>query len=98
MSLSLCPRWGNKNVFIYFIDLIINCWNTECPEFGVLLFISSVRPAVVEVKVLLCGVCTFHCDCAGIAGQAFQYSGSVAYLFPLTVVTVLEGDAVCMSD
>ena len=27
-----------------------------------------------------------------------QYSGSVAYLFPLTVATVLEGDAVCISD
>ena len=27
-----------------------------------------------------------------------QYSGSVAYLFLLTVATVLEGGAVCISD
>ena len=33
-----------------------------------------------------------------IARQAFQYSGSVAYLFPLTVAAVLEGGAVCISD
>ena len=36
----------------------------------------------------------FHRDCAGIARQAFHYSGSVAYLFPLTVAAVLEGGAV----
>ena len=40
----------------------------------------------------------FHRDCAGIARQAFQYSGSVAYIFPLTVAAVLDGDAVCISD
>ena len=33
----------------------------------------------------------FHSDCAGIARQAFQYSGSVVNLFPLTVAPVLEG-------
>ena len=50
------------------------------------------------MEVLFCKVCILYRDCAGIARQAFQYSGSVAYLFPLTVVAVLEGDAVCISD
>ena len=36
----------------------------------------------------------FHRDCARIRRQAFHYSGSVAYLFPLTVAAVLEGGAV----
>ena len=51
-----------------------------------------------RVEVLFCQLCILHRDCAGIARQAFQYSGSVAYLFPLTVAAVLEGDAVCISD
>ena len=59
---------------------------------------DCVRPALVDVEVLFCLLCIFHCDCAFIARQAFQYSGSVAYLFPLTVATVLDGDAVCISD
>ena len=65
---------------------------------GTAFHFDCVRPALVEVELLFCRVCTFHCDCAGIARQAFQYSGSVAYLFPLNVATVLEGDAVCISD
>ena len=65
---------------------------------GTTFHFDCVRPALVEVEVLFCRLCTFHCDCAGIARQAFQYSGSVAYLFPLTVATVLEGDAVCIFD
>ena len=56
--------------------------NTECPELR--FHFDCVQPALVEVEVLFCRVCTFHCDCAGIARQAFQYSGSVAYLVPLT--------------
>ena len=50
------------------------------------------------MEVLFCQLCILHRVCAGIARQAFQYSGSVAYLFPLTVAAVLEGDAVCISD
>ena len=57
-----------------------------------------LKPALVEVEVLFCRLCTFHCDCAGIARQAFQYSGSVVYIFHLTGATVLEGGAVCISD
>ena len=65
---------------------IINCWNIDCSELGGTTFhFDCVRPALVEVEVLFCRLCTFHCDCAGIARQAFQYSGSVAYLFPLGV-------------
>ena len=78
---------------------IINYWNIDCSELGGATFhFDCVRPTLVEVEVLFCRLCTFHCDCAGIARQAFQYSGSVAYLFPLTVATVLEGGAVCISD
>ena len=78
---------------------IINCWNIDCSERGTTTFrFDCVRPAVVEVEVLFCQLCTFHCDCAGIARQSFQYSGSVAYLFHLTVAIVLEGGAVCISD
>ena len=64
---------------------------------GTTFHFACVRPALVEVEVF-CRLCTFHCDCAGIARQAFKFSGSVAYLFPLTVATVLEGGAVCISD
>ena len=59
---------------------------------------NCVLPALVEVEVSFCRACTFHSDCAGIARQAFQCNGSVAYLFPLTVATVLEGEVVCISD
>ena len=70
---------------------IINSCNIDCSELGGTTFhFDCVRPALVEVEVLFCRLCTFHCDSAGIARQAFQYSGSVAYLFPLTVAAVLR--------
>ena len=40
----------------------------------------------------------FHCDCAGITGHSFPCSGSVAYLLPLAVATLLGGYAECISD
>ena len=63
-------------------------------NWGTTFHFDCVRPALVEVEVLFCRLCTFHRNCAGIARQASQYSGSVAYLFPLTVATLLEGDEV----
>ena len=59
---------------------------------------DCVQPALVVVEVLFCRLCTFHCDCAGIARQPFPCIGSVAYLLPLTVATVLEECALCISD
>ena len=53
---------------------------------------------MVEFEVLFCQLCTFPRGCAWIARQAFQYSGSVAYLFPLTVAAGFEGGAVRISD
>ena len=67
-------------------------------NWGTTFHFDCVRPALVKVEVLFCRSCTFHCDCAGIARQASQYGGSVAYLFPLTVATLLEGDEVWISD
>ena len=58
---------------------------------GTTFYFDCVRPALVEVEVLFGQLRAFHCDCAGIARQASQYSGSVAYLFSLTVATLLEG-------
>ena len=49
-------------------------------NWGTAFHFACVRSALVEVEVLFCRSCTFHCDCAGIARQASQYSGSVAYL------------------
>ena len=78
---------------------LINCWDIDCSEQeGTTFHFDCVRPALVEVEILFCRLCIFHCDCAGISRQAFQYSGSVAYLFTLTVAAVLEGGAVCISD
>ena len=77
---------------------IINCWNIAAQNWGTTFHFNCVQPALVEFEVLFYHLCTFHRDCAGLARQAFQYSGSVAYLFPLTVAAVLEGDAVCISD
>ena len=77
---------------------IINCWNIVAQNWGTAFHFSCVQPALVEFEVLFCKLCTLHRDCVGIARQAFQYSGSVSYLFPLTVAAVLEGGAVCISD
>ena len=77
---------------------IINCWNIVAQNCGTTFHFNCVQPALFEFEVLFCQLCTFHRDCAGIARQAFQYSGSVVYLFPLTVPAVLEGGAVCISD
>ena len=77
---------------------IINCWNIVAYNWGTTFHFNCVQPALVELEVLFSQLCTFQRDCAGIARQAFQYSGSVAYLFHLTVAAVLEGDAVCISD
>ena len=67
-------------------------------NWGTTFHFDCVQPALVEFEVLFCQLCTFHRDCAGIARQAFQYSGPVAYLFHLIVAAVLEGGAVCISD
>ena len=76
---------------------IITCWNIVAQNWGTNFHFDCVPPALVELKYYL-PIVYFHRDCAGIARQAFQYSWSVAYLFPLTVAAVLEGDAVCISD
>ena len=68
-------------------------------NWGTKFHFDCVRSALVEFEVLFGQLCTFHRDCAGIARQAFQYSWSAAYLFPLTMADVLEGGtAVCISD
>ena len=77
---------------------IINYWNIDCSELGYYFSFQLCSTCLGRVEVLFCKVCILYRDCAGIARQAIQYSGSVSYLFPLTVATVLEGDAVCISD
>ena len=77
---------------------MITCWNIVAQELGHYFSFRLCSTAVGRVEVLFCQLCILHRDCAGIARQTFQYSGSVAYLFPLTVAAVLEGDAVCFSD
>ena len=70
----------------------------RCSELGYYFSFQLCSTSFVEFQVIFCQLCTFHRDCAEIVRRAFQYSGSVAYLFPLTVVAVLEGDALCISD
>ena len=70
---------------------MITCWNSVAQNWGTTFHFDCVPPAL---EVLFCRLCILHLDCAGIARQAFQYSGSVAYLFPLTVAAVLEGGVV----
>ena len=79
--------YGNNNLLEY-----------RCSELGYYFSFQLCSTCLGRVEVLFCQLCILHHDCAGIARQAFQYSGSVAYLFPLTVAAMLEGGAVCISD
>ena len=85
------------NCWIFVGVEIITCWNIVAQNWGTTFHFDCVPPALVELEYYFAN-CVFSCDCAGIARQAFQYSGSVVYLFPLTVPAVLEGDALCISD
>ena len=71
-------------------DLLEYC----CSELGQYFSFRLCSTGLGRVEVLFCQLCILHRDCAGIARQAGQCSGSVAYLFPLTVAAVLEGGAV----
>ena len=62
---------------------IITCWNIVVQNWGTTFHFDCVPPALVELKYYFAN-CVFYRDGAGIARQAFQYSGSVAYVFPLT--------------
>ena len=73
---------------------IITCWKIVAQNWGYYFSFRLCSTSLGRVEVLFCQLCIFHRDYAGIARQAFQYSGSVAYLFPLTVAAVLEGGAV----
>ena len=81
------------NCWIFVGVEIITCWNNVAQNWGTTFHFDCVPPASVELKYYFCQLCIFTAT-AGIARQAFQYSGSVAYLFPLTVAAVLEGGAV----
>ena len=74
---------GNNNLLQY-----------RCSELGYYFSVRLCPTCLGRVEVLFCQLCIFHRDCAGIAIQAFQYSGSVAYLFPMTVMAGLEGGVV----
>ena len=74
-------------------EKIITCWNIVAQNWGTIFHFDCVPPALVELKYYSAN-CVFSPRLCWDRKPAFQYSGSVAYLFPLIVAAVLEGGAV----